>query len=122
MKRSSLQNRVQKESAGASEDGQKLRPNVPCARPNPQVMPLGKIRSNLEKEENHYSTHRPLIRQWFPRHGTSNERKHKLIELRQEQTLQSSCCGSAVTKPISIHEYPGSVPGLAQWVKDLELP
>ena len=30
----------------------------------------------------------------------------------------SSCCGSAVTKPTSSHEEEGSIPGLAQWVRD----
>ena len=34
----------------------------------------------------------------------------------------SSCCGSAETNLICIHEDTGSNPGLAQWAKDLVLP
>ena len=32
--------------------------------------------------------------------------------------IWSSHCGSTVTNPSSVHEDVGSIPGLAQWVKD----
>ena len=39
-----------------------------------------------------------------------------------EESLGSSHHGSAVMNPTSIHEDMGSIPSLAQWVKDLALP
>ena len=40
----------------------------------------------------------------------------------KEVYLGSSHCGAAETNPTRNHEDAGSIPGLAQWVKDLELP
>ena len=34
------------------------------------------------------------------------------------EMLESSHCGSVVTNPTNIHEDVGSIPGIAQWVKD----
>ena len=36
--------------------------------------------------------------------------------------LGSSCCSTLEMNPTGIHEVEGSIPGLAQWVKDLALP
>ena len=51
---------------------------------------------------------------------TKTEIKHNLI-IFKKAFLGSSHGGSVETNLTSIHEDSGSIPGLAQWVKDLEL-
>ena len=41
---------------------------------------------------------------------------------KQKHGTRSSRCGSAVMNRARIHEASGSIPGLAQWVKDLVWP
>ena len=52
-----------------------------------------------------------VIRDWL---------RNMLMEykFRNDKYFWSSCRGSAVRNPASIHEDAGSIPGLAQWVKD----
>ena len=44
------------------------------------------------------------------------------VEKTLKEVTRSSHCGSAVTNPTSNHEDAGSIPGLAQWVRDPVLP
>ena len=46
---------------------------------------------------------------------------HRQREAKSKEFLGSTHCGSAVTNPTSIHEVESWIPGLAHWVKDLEL-
>ena len=43
------------------------------------------------------------------------------IYLLEQLKIGSSRCGSVIMNPTSIHEDEGSIPGSAQWVKDLAL-
>ena len=44
------------------------------------------------------------------------------IKIKISDFFESSHCGAAETNPNSIHENAGSIPGLAQWIRDLALP
>ena len=66
---------------------------------------------------------------WWRRNGQELERpvrgklraESEALEKRFFTYIGSSCHGSAVTKLTSIHEDLDSIPGLAQWVKNLAL-
>ena len=54
---------------------------------------------------------------------TENRYNSSPLQMRlKNESLGSSCCGSAVTNLTSIHEDWGSIPGLAHWVKYPGLP
>ena len=53
---------------------------------------------------------------------SGNRKKGHIRVLKQDYwQWGNSCCGSAVTNPIDIHGDTASIPGLAQWFKELVL-
>ena len=51
-----------------------------------------------------------------------SKRQKKKKEKKEIRGLESSRCGTVVMNPTGIHKDEGSIPGLAQWVKDTVLP
>ena len=53
---------------------------------------------------------------------TKDKRQKKIIIIKKKKNIGSSHRGRAEMNPTRNHEVAGSIPGLAQWVKDLALP
>ena len=58
----------------------------------------------------------------LPRRAESQDPAEAAIPPAEKGIFWSSCCGAAETNLTRIHEDAGLNPGLAQQVKDLELP
>ena len=61
----------------------------------------------IKREEACYALSVRLLKLWV-----------NLVGMSRTASQRSSCCGSVVMNPTSIHKDVGLIPGLAQWVKD----